>query len=117
MATITIRILSHLDKALNTLSEETGILKSSLILYSINDCLRLGRMDNFAEIHPSAKESLVRMTLRIPDDLKTLVETVAKKHRISANTLINNCIFETEGIYWSAYKPISKALLQLTAKS
>lgn len=117
MATMTIRILSHLDRTLNKLSAETGILKSSLILYAINDRLRFGSQSDYLEIHPTAEQNLVRVTLRLPDELKTLVETIAKKNNISANTLINNCIDSTDGIYWSAYKPIAKVLSQLTETS
>ena len=115
MATITIRLMSSLNEDLNRLSEETGILKSSLILYAINENLRLRINPDIGEIHPSA--NLVRMTLRIPDNLKSLLEAYAKSKNVSANTLVNNFVYIQSGVIWDSYKPISKVLKELTAKS
>ncbi|MDO4438581.1 MAG: ribbon-helix-helix domain-containing protein [Eubacteriales bacterium] len=105
MATITVRIYPALYESLNTVSEQTGIPKSSLILYALNDQLRL--KNNFEELDYSPvsgkSDDSIRFTLRLPDSLKELLQTASAANNISTNQLINECVNHFKVLYWQAY--------------
>ena len=105
MTTITIRILGDLDERLNQLSRETGILKSSLILYALNERLR---DDSYSDgsIFTTDSSKWVRMTLRLPQPLKARAEQMAQANGTSVNMLINHCVYLQNMLFWSAYKPL-----------
>ena len=91
MTTITVRIYTPLNENLEKISCETGILKSSLILYAINDIIRNSKVNELKSVSYKSEDS-VRPTLRIPVVLKELLEKTAKENNLSINSLINNAV-------------------------
>lgn len=105
MATITVRIYPPLNDSLNVVSEQTGIPKSSLILYALNDQLRLKKNFeglDYDQISGKADES-IRFTLRLPDSLKELLQEASAANNISTNQLINECVNHFRMLYWMSY--------------
>lgn len=116
MATLTVRILGNLNQKLDQLAEETGILKSSLILYALNDRLRTPvPMDELSLFSVKGMEP-VRITLRLPDALKERLEEVAKENDISVNFLVNYYVQMVQQIYWAWYKKLAKQPTKSTEK-
>ncbi len=103
MATLTVRILGDLNKVLDELSEKTGILKSSLILYALNDRLRRGNFPK-GDLFTVTGQVPVRITLRLPDALKELLEAAAKANDVSVNFMVNKCIYDVNLLYWRTYQ-------------
>lgn len=105
MSTLTTRVYKPLNEALEKVSNMTGIIKSNLILYAIND--RLQFYDDFKGLEyrslDTDVDSCVRFTLRIPEHLKKLLQETAKSNNISMTSLINECIYSVNAIYWSNY--------------
>lgn len=106
MPKITVRLVPALDKALDNLSKETGILKSNLILLAINAILRNPKPYEPIAM-PSSDENL-RTTLRIPDHLKAMLETTANEKGCASNTLINTFVQIMIEDYGTIYKEIAK---------
>lgn len=105
MTTFTVRIYPPLNESLDKVSEQTGIAKSSLILYALNDQLRLQKHFegvDFDSLSVRSDES-VRFTLRMPESLKTLLQEASIQNGISVNQLINECVNHFRIQYWSAY--------------
>ena len=106
MPKITVRLVPALDEALDNLSNETGILKSNLILLAINAILR-NKKPYEPIAMPSSDENL-RTTLRIPDHLKAMLEAAANEKGCAANTLINTFVSIMIEDYGTIYKEIAK---------
>lgn len=105
MAAITARIHPKLNSYLETVAEQTGIPKTSLILYALNDQLR---RENFkiSDLYLTRTDQPeIRFTLRMPDNLKLLLEHTAEKEKCSINFLVNLCIYNVHLLFWSAYNP------------
>lgn len=101
MATITTRIYPQLNENLEDVSFQTGIPKSSLILYAVNETLRKNnKVEEFECI--SDKEN-IRFTLRMPEHLKLLLEETSKDTNISINSLINSCVHSFYVLNWTSY--------------
>ncbi|MDI7818412.1 hypothetical protein QMM58_18805 [Clostridioides difficile] len=103
MTTITARIFIPLNETLEKISFQTGIPKSSLILYALNDTLRKNEIIEELECVTDKNEENVRFTLRMPEHLKLLLENIAKDNNISVNTLVNHCIYLFYVLHWSSY--------------
>ncbi|EGT4600658.1 hypothetical protein DFW26_14520 [Clostridioides difficile] len=103
MTTITARIFIPLNETLEKISFQTGIPKSSLILYALNDTLRKNEIIEGLECVTDKNEENVRFTLRMPEHLKLLLENIAKDNDISVNTLVNHCIHLFYVLHWSSY--------------
>ncbi|HBG7355540.1 TPA: toxin-antitoxin system HicB family antitoxin [Clostridioides difficile] len=103
MATITARIFPPLNESLEKVSFQTGIPKSSLILYALNDTLRKNNSIEGLEYISDKNEENIRFTLRMPEHLKLLLEKAAKNNNISVNALVNHCIHLFYVLHWSSY--------------
>ncbi|HBG5343829.1 TPA: hypothetical protein KQG29_001188 [Clostridioides difficile] len=103
MATITARIFPPLNESLEKVSFQTGIPKSSLILYALNDTLRKNNSIEGLEYIPDKNEENIRFTLRMPEHLKFLLEKTAKDNNVSVNALVNHCIRLFYVLHWSSY--------------
>ncbi|HBF6217480.1 hypothetical protein ACP3UY_16535 [Clostridioides difficile] len=103
MTTITARIFIPLNESLDKISFQTGIPKSSLILYALNDILRKDETVEGLECVSDKTEENIRFTLRMPEHLKSLLEQTAKDNKISVNTLVNHCIYLFYVLHWSSY--------------
>ncbi|VIB52557.1 Ribbon-helix-helix protein, copG family [Clostridioides difficile] len=102
MTTITVRIYTPLNENLEKISYQTGILKSSLILYAINDIIRNSKVNELQSISYKSDDT-VRSTLRIPGVLKELLEKTAKENNLSINSLINNAVHSFCISHWLIY--------------
>ena len=100
MVAFTVRLIPSIDQELDIISEHTGVVKTSLILFALNDILR--RNQPIKEtIGISLKESEpFRKSVRFPDPLKVLLEHRSAKEGISANTFINSAIHQVNRDYW-----------------
>lgn len=107
---VTVRIYTPLDKHLEIVSFQTGIPKSSLILYAVNHYLRSGySIEELDYIGVDGKPTETkRFTLRMPEHLKQLIDTAAKKAGVSLNGLINQCVYHLSITSWSGYSKIEK---------
>lgn len=103
MATITVRIYPPLNDSLEKVSFQTGIPKSSLILYALNDTLRKNKTIEGLDYDPDSKREPIRFTLRMPDHLKLLLEETANENDISVNSLVNRSVYLFYILHWSSY--------------
>ena len=103
MASMTIRLYPQLSSCLDRVSEQTGILRSSLILYALNDQLRLNKIIENDRLTAAPADQSIRIALRLPDALKKLLADVAAENQMSANHLVNYCIYMCDLSYWSRY--------------
>ncbi len=103
MAIITLRIPKTLDATLENLATITGISKASLILYAINDLLRTNSNVPI-QVTSSTTDDLTRTSLRLPDELKSILTTKANKRNTSVNAFILDCIHVFNLEHWSNYK-------------
>lgn len=104
MATITVRIHPMVNEWLETVSSQTGLTKSAIILYSMNDTLRRDRGTlDLQKVQIVAKGKPIRFTLRMPISLKALAERRAKEADITVNSLVTYCLYRAWTLYWSSY--------------
>ena len=103
MATVTVRLIGGLNKSLETVSEQTGIPKASLILYAQNDRLRIG-IELDADLFQTKGAEPVRFTLRMPDSLKKLLEDAASESKVSVNWAVNVCVYQFNQLFWKSYR-------------
>lgn len=103
MANTTVRIPPILNDNLEKVSYQTGIPKSSLILYALNDRLRLNKSFQGFEYIPIDTDNSIRFTLRMPDHLKALLQEKSLENNISTNQLINECVYHFYVLYWQEY--------------
>lgn len=104
MATFTTRLPMDINNQLEKVSYQTGIPKSSLILYAINDCLRLRNDMEGVKLVGFSDDNLVRFTLRMPDNLKVKLEEVSQKNNTSINSLVLAYVVFFNDLYWKFYK-------------
>ena len=100
MTTITVRIYDMLNDKLDKISLNSGIPKSSLILFGLNICLRNPSykfqglnyisLDN-VDISNDTNKS-VRFTLKLPDEIKQALKEISKSNNISINSMINESV-------------------------
>lgn len=93
MTTITIRLFPQLNKLLDDISLQTGIVKASLILFAINVSLRKEYAAKEMYLDAPCTEDTIRSTLRLPTNIKSSLEKKSKEYNISVNTLINQYIY------------------------
>ncbi|WAW15246.1 ribbon-helix-helix domain-containing protein [Peptostreptococcus equinus] len=103
MDNITTRIPIDINENLEKVSQQTGIPKSSLILYAINDCLRL-RKDIDMPKFDFSNEDFVRFTLRMPEHLKKELAITASERNTSINSLIVAYVDLFDLLYWDCYR-------------
>lgn len=106
MATITIRVHPYFNEWLEKISSQTGLTKTAIIIYAMNDTLRRDNGKNpleAVEIVSNKEETPVRFTLRMPESLKNLAFRRAKESGLTMNALVTYCIYRAKTLYWSDY--------------
>lgn len=104
MASMTVRIHPYFNDWLEKISAQTGLTKSAIILYAMNDVLRGGKgKDKLEGVQVFIKGDPIRFTLRMPDSLKALAERRAKESGLTMNALVTYCLYQMKVLYWSDY--------------
>lgn len=99
MITFTIRFSPSLEQELDSISEITGVVKTSLILFALNDVLRGRKPIRKDAVIPSSPEPS-RKSIRFPDELKMMVEARCREEGMSANSLVSTIVHQVDQEYW-----------------
>jgi len=99
MVTFTIRFSPALERELDFISEITGVVKTSLILFALNDVLRGGKPIRTDLALPGSPEPS-RKSIRFPDGLKPMIESRCQEEGMSANSLVSTVVHQVNQEYW-----------------
>lgn len=98
---ITFRTSPEINDRLNIISEISGIPKAGLILYAVNEYLRLGKE---LDIKHTEYISSVRTSIRISDDINSLLVNSANRLNLNKNGIMNFIVSYYIDNVWSYYE-------------
>lgn len=93
MMSLTIRLIADINESLDQIAQETGIVKTSFILYILNQQLNCDSIRVKTSLTFRGQQ-IVRTTLRLPDALRVKLESAAEENHISVNQFVNQCLYE-----------------------
>lgn len=97
MAILTVRLLPTINTYLEKMSEDTGIPKSSLILFAVHHiCFH----NMSLSLPKGVPEPSIRFSLRMPDHVKEDVLAHANARNMSVNAFINACVHFAIVVWW-----------------